>query len=315
MAKNLFQNLDLNLLHVFFILYRERNMRLTAGRLFVSQPAISKSLQKLRHHFGDELFVKIPSGLEPTPFAVNLFQSISPVYQDLELAVNSVNEFDPAALEDTFHIALSPFLLNSIGSKLFLNIMASAPKCNVQMYKWSTDSLSQIQQDRLHLGLTYQIPELPSEVSEKYISTERFKCYVRKNHPCKKTSISLSEAAQYDFAAIIAADWNYQQTIAQGIFAKNNLDYRVKFRSELPSTILDVISETDMIAPLSGFLDISHYPQLRAIKINVDEGVLDYKISTYFHYKNRQNPLTQWLNNLVLKTFEEQKQKQKSPLI
>ncbi|PMG78976.1 hypothetical protein BCU84_06440 [Shewanella sp. 10N.286.51.B7] len=307
MAKNLFQNLDLNLLHVFFILYQERNMRLTAQRLFVTQPAISKSLQKLRHHFGDELFVKIPSGLEPTAFAEHLFQSTRPVYQDLELAVNSVNEFDPAALEDTFHIALSPFLLNSIGSKLFLNIMASAPKCNVQMYKWSTDSLAQIQQDRLHLGLTYQMPDVPAEISERSITIDTFKCYVRKDHPCKQKEISLAEAARFDLATIIAADWNVQKTNIQAIFKKKNLEFSIKYRSELPSAILEVISETDMIAPLSGFLDMSHYPQLRSLKVKTTESDYDYKISTYFHYKNRQNPLTEWLNKMVLKTFEEQK--------
>ncbi|OJI49530.1 LysR family transcriptional regulator [Vibrio vulnificus] len=61
MAKDLFYSLDLNLLRTFMVLYQEKNMRKASKRLFVSQPAISQALQKLRHHFGDELFVKVPT--------------------------------------------------------------------------------------------------------------------------------------------------------------------------------------------------------------------------------------------------------------
>lgn len=58
MAKDLFHTLDLNLLKTFMVLMQERNMRKASQRLFVSQPAISQALQKLRNHFDDELFVK-----------------------------------------------------------------------------------------------------------------------------------------------------------------------------------------------------------------------------------------------------------------
>ena len=151
MVKKLFSNLDLNLLHVFFILYQERNMRLTASRLFVTQPAISKSLQKLRQHFDEELFVKISTGLEPTAFADKLYLSASPIYQHLEIAINNAHLFDPVNLEETLNIAMSPFLLSSMGSKIFRAISSEAPNCNVQMYSWSSNSLSYIQNDKLHL--------------------------------------------------------------------------------------------------------------------------------------------------------------------
>ena len=69
MAKDLFHTLDLNLLKTFMILMQEKNMRKVSQRLFVSQPAISQALQKLRNHFDDELFVKFfLLGLIPNEF-------------------------------------------------------------------------------------------------------------------------------------------------------------------------------------------------------------------------------------------------------
>ncbi len=65
MPNDRFSQLDLNLLRTFMILYQEQNMRKAAHRLKVSQPAVSKALQRLREHFGNELFVKTPTGYNP----------------------------------------------------------------------------------------------------------------------------------------------------------------------------------------------------------------------------------------------------------
>lgn len=51
---------DLNLLYLFHVLYQERNATLAASRMALSQPALSHKLNKLRHQFGDPLFVRSP---------------------------------------------------------------------------------------------------------------------------------------------------------------------------------------------------------------------------------------------------------------
>ncbi len=61
--------MDLNLLRTFLVLSQDLNTRKSSDRLFVSQPAISQALQKLRYHLNDDLFVKVPNGLKPTLFA------------------------------------------------------------------------------------------------------------------------------------------------------------------------------------------------------------------------------------------------------
>ena len=61
--------LDLNLLVVFNQLLVERRVSKVADNLGVSQPAVSNSLAKLRKLLGDELFLRTPKGMEPTPYA------------------------------------------------------------------------------------------------------------------------------------------------------------------------------------------------------------------------------------------------------
>ena len=56
---------DLNLLVALQILLEERNVTRAAERLSVSQPALSKTLQKLRDSFEDELFTRTAHGWFP----------------------------------------------------------------------------------------------------------------------------------------------------------------------------------------------------------------------------------------------------------
>jgi len=64
---------DLNLLLVFDAIMHERNLRRAAERLGRSQPAVSQSVARLRDIFADQLFRRIPTGVEPTPRAEALW--------------------------------------------------------------------------------------------------------------------------------------------------------------------------------------------------------------------------------------------------
>src|SRR6266567_813436 len=58
---------DLNLLVVFSVLAEERNVSRAAKRLLLSQPAVSRALQRMRDTFHDDLLVRTAKGYEPTP--------------------------------------------------------------------------------------------------------------------------------------------------------------------------------------------------------------------------------------------------------
>src|ERR1700675_391274 len=61
--------IDLNLLVVFDAIMRDRSVTRAGQRLSPSQPAMSHALTRLRHMLKDELFVRSPNGMVPTPRA------------------------------------------------------------------------------------------------------------------------------------------------------------------------------------------------------------------------------------------------------
>ncbi len=67
---------DLNLLIVFAVFAEERNVSRSAERLLLSQPAVSRALQRLREMFHDNLFVRTAAGYELTPQGQRLLQEL-----------------------------------------------------------------------------------------------------------------------------------------------------------------------------------------------------------------------------------------------
>ena len=69
-------DIDLNQLVLFQQLMVERSVSKVAEKLGLTQPAVSNTLAKLRRQFGDDLFVRTPTGMMPTPFAEQLAEPI-----------------------------------------------------------------------------------------------------------------------------------------------------------------------------------------------------------------------------------------------
>ena len=65
-------DLDLHALRVLDVLFRERSLTRAAETLHTQQPALSKTLARLRRYFNDPLFVRVSLHMEPTAKAHTL---------------------------------------------------------------------------------------------------------------------------------------------------------------------------------------------------------------------------------------------------
>jgi LysR family transcriptional activator for leuABCD operon len=98
---------DLNLLNVFEAIYELRNQSKAADRLFLTQPAVSVALSKLRSLMGDRLFIPGQGGLTPTKKADALYKRCHLALEGIRQEIFEVDEFDPATTFRTFSIAVS----------------------------------------------------------------------------------------------------------------------------------------------------------------------------------------------------------------
>lgn len=87
--------IDLNLLIALEVLLEERSVTRAAQRLFITQPAMSKTLQRLRDLFNDPLFTRTAHGLVPTPKAADLQQPLVAILEQLETTILNGNSIPP----------------------------------------------------------------------------------------------------------------------------------------------------------------------------------------------------------------------------
>src|SRR5687767_1357849 len=101
------EDIDLNLLVVFKHLLTERSVSRVAEALDLSQPAVSNALARLRKLLGDELFLRTPSGMEPTPFAEQLAESVTYGLGMIHSALNQRSSFEPATSNRAFVVGMT----------------------------------------------------------------------------------------------------------------------------------------------------------------------------------------------------------------
>ena len=97
-------DVDLNLLVVFEALLIERNVSRAARRVGLAQPSVSNALARLRALVGDDLFIRTPQEMRPTPRALELAEPIVHALQEVRAALELPSAFDPATATQNFTI-------------------------------------------------------------------------------------------------------------------------------------------------------------------------------------------------------------------
>jgi DNA-binding transcriptional LysR family regulator len=97
---------DLRQLRAFEVLLRERNLTRAATVLGVAQPALSKTLAKLRRYFADPLFVRAGHRMEPTAKALELADAVHALLDDATMLRARHRPFDPKTSTRTFAFSI-----------------------------------------------------------------------------------------------------------------------------------------------------------------------------------------------------------------
>ena len=67
---------ELNLLVIFDTIMTEKSITRAAERLSMTQPAVSNAVARMRANWKDDLFVKDGRNIQPTSYAINLWEQI-----------------------------------------------------------------------------------------------------------------------------------------------------------------------------------------------------------------------------------------------
>ena len=179
-----FQTLDLNLLRVFDALAEERSVTRAGERLGLTQSAVSHALNRLRYALEDELFLRAPDGMKPTPRATEIWPEMRRGLLLLQHAL-APTEFDPAKADRTFSIAASSYTGEVLLPHLITRVRTEAPNVQIHIRSLDAGMPEALEVGRLDLaiGVFGRIAEV---FSRETLFEERLVWAVRADHPAAK---------------------------------------------------------------------------------------------------------------------------------
>lgn len=122
------QELDLNLLKVFDMLMEERSVSRAARRLGITQSSTSNALDRLRRALDDRVLERSGNAMVPTRTAIELWPHVQLALAQIVTGLNSVGEFDVAALRQTVSIGMDEYSLAVLGPAIEARLCAAAPR-------------------------------------------------------------------------------------------------------------------------------------------------------------------------------------------
>ena len=245
--KDPLSRIDLNLLVAFQVLMQEKNVTRAAERLFVTQPAMSKTLNRLRNLLDDELFVRSAHGLTPTPKSQSLEQPISKILNQLTELMVSNQEFDPANTTATISIATLGTSAN-VGLPSFLDkLRIQAPKLMVLSQNLDSKYEELLRSGSLDFAMVAKKSFSDDFITHKLMSIKPM-LYMHKNHPLAKVDhITFEQRREYQHIALYFPNFESTKEDIQKLFASFGILSNVPFLSTNLLVCLETLSKTDML--------------------------------------------------------------------
>ncbi len=180
---------DLNLLISLDALLHEKNISRAAEKLYVSQPAMSAALHKLREYFNDPLLMRVGRTLELTPRGHSLVEPVREALLRIQATLGTQPQFDPATARREFSIIISEEALPDLLPALVRRLAVEAPgiSCRVQLISESV--LTRLEYGEADLSVCldslrlYAARAWPESLRMVRLRPVRWVCAVDAHHP------------------------------------------------------------------------------------------------------------------------------------
>ena len=289
---------DLNLLKAFDALYAERHVTRAGLRIGLSQSAMSGTLTRLRELFEDELFVRTPSGMQPTPRADDLAGPVSDALRLVRGVLHS-GGFDPATADHAFTIAMTDYAAFVLLPPLLARLSVEAPRIDVRVCGMfgRSEAVELLDSGEANLAIGFPV-EASARILMRPLLEEGFACVARRGHPAFADGASLEAFAAAPH--LLVSPEGDRTGIVDHKLAALGFERRVVL--SLPQFVVApfVIAETDLVATLAS--RVARRFAATGVGIAVHEPPIElpyWPLAMMWHRRADAHAATLWLRNII----------------
>jgi DNA-binding transcriptional LysR family regulator len=295
------RQVDLNLLVAFSVFAEELNITAAAKRLFLSQSAASRTLQRLQTLFNDDLLVRGASGYQLTPAGARLQSELNRLLPELDSLIGRP-VFDSTIEQVTFRLTGPDNACSSLCPLLCRQVLRSAPKIKFYFVPWSSGALSDLDRGRLDLVLSNDDVLVPAHLRSQTLFRVKWYCIVARG-PKWPSRFTLKRYLAADHITVGVLD--DLQTIPDKRLAALGLTRNSTIRLPYFGAALECLPGTNLIlTATSGVAQIAKKnPDLRVLE--APEELSGFAFQAIWHPRLDSDPAHTWLRETLFKLSRE----------
>ncbi|MGV3655052.1 MAG: LysR family transcriptional regulator [Noviherbaspirillum sp.] len=299
-----FYRIDLNLLLAFKALLATKSVTLAAEQFGITQPAMSNALSRLRNLLGDPLFVHTPEGMQPTPYALEIADSVSDGLRMLENAVRHRSVFDAASSSQVFRFHMTDMGQISFIPRLLERLESVAPGIRVEAETLPADAVREgLMTGQIHFAIGH-LPRL----NERGILCEplldaRYAVMMRASHPAAKKPLTRKAFLATSHALVASVGGGHQ--IVEQTLARN----RARIMARLPNILAlpAILGCTNLVATLPERVahELAQMGQFKVLPLPLH--IPDFMVSMFWHERFHYDPALAWMRDQLCELFGRRK--------
>jgi DNA-binding transcriptional LysR family regulator len=292
-------------LDYFLTICETRNLARAAEALEVSQPALTRSLQRLEARFGTKLFIRAPRGVELTPIGIALRARVEKARMTLDDAEREVAQLSVGKIGKV-RIGAGHLWARLVSRSIFPRFIVERPAAQVQFHvAFNADLLSLVEDGKLDFSVCGLLDAPPPNLVFHELLGTRSVVVVRIGHPL--TAIrnpTIRDLTKFRAAASGKAIRARQ--IAEERFATLGLTshpYAIETNSW--EAILDAVATTDLYSLAPRHAALWHGWASRLVAIDVPELDIRQRVGVVTRANAYLSPLTERAIELIKESLAE----------
>jgi DNA-binding transcriptional LysR family regulator len=293
---------DVKLLTVFAETYKAGSVSQAAVNLGLSQPTVSFNLAKLREHYHDPLFVRLAHGIEPTPFANDLYKQVLALLATFESVSNYRTLFDPQRTERSFRVALTDVAQNVLLPRWLNRLRLIAPEVKLTITHIADEAAGLLQSGEVELAIGF-MPQLNDGFYQQKLMEETYIGIIAANHPRLTDQPSVDEFLAEGHIAVTPSGTGH--SILNRVMQEKQL-YR-KVLLEVPSYlgVAEIAARTDLIAMIPSRLAAQMLKEKSIRSFSLPFDLSAYAVKQHWHLRNHHDAGHRWFRSVVADLFLE----------
>lgn len=293
-------SVDLNLLKIFVTIMSEKSITGAGVRLGLTQSATSNALNRLRLHCQDPLFVRTSTGMEPTSFAIELFEPVSAALHTIRQTFEQRTSFEPATSTRTFRLLQNNFGELQLLPDLIGRLQQLAPQVKIMSLALAREQYRDALEDNtVDLGVG-RLP--PGQFVQRHLYEDSLVCLMRRGHPLdgKLTLERFLRTPQLVFSETFQSE-----LLVRRALLKKASERAIVMKVSSTAPVADVLARTDLIAAVPGrwFSRLHNREAFRTLPLPFETDRLH--VHAFWHERNHHDPGHRWLRNQIADLFAE----------